>query len=90
MRLDLLPQLAHEDAEVMRVVDVDRAPDFFQQVLVRDHVAGVLRQHLEQPVFLRRQRQALVVEQHRARGEIDDQRADFDNRLAACRTHLAA
>ena len=56
VRLDLLAQLAHEDAQVMSVVHVDRAPHLLQQMLVGDHIAGVLRQHLEQPVFLRRQR----------------------------------
>ena len=52
---DLLAQLAHKDAQIMRVLDVLRTPDLFEQMLVGDHVAGVLRQHLEQPVFLRRE-----------------------------------
>src|SRR5204863_8953666 len=49
--LDLLPQLAHEDAQIMRVVQVRRAPDLLEQELVGDDVSRVLRQELQQPIF---------------------------------------
>ena len=38
--------------------------------------------HLQQPVFLWRQRQALAVERDRADGKIDGQRPGFYGRLA--------
>src|SRR6185503_9769682 len=53
---NLLGQLANEDAKIMRVVNVDRPPDLLEQVLVGDDVARMLREHLEQAIFLRRQR----------------------------------
>src|SRR4029079_67569 len=55
MRLDLLAQLADEDAQIMSVVNVDRPPDLLEQVLVGDDVARVLRKDLQQAIFLRRQ-----------------------------------
>src|SRR4249919_3999591 len=55
MRLDLLAQLANEDAQIMSVVNVDRSPDLLEQMLVGDDVACMLRKHLEQAIFLRRQ-----------------------------------
>src|SRR5262245_13705866 len=46
MWLDLLAQLAHENAQVMSVMHVDRAPNFLQQMLVGDDIARVLGEHL--------------------------------------------
>src|SRR5262245_66461176 len=54
--LDLLPKLAHEDAQIMRVVQMGRPPHLLEQELVGDDVAGVLRQPLPQPIFLRGER----------------------------------
>ena len=44
---DFLTQLAHEDAQIMRVMHVDRAPHFLKEMLVGDHVSGVLGQNLQ-------------------------------------------
>src|SRR5262245_7586674 len=44
--LDLLPELAHEDTQIMRVVQMGRPPDLLEQELVGDDVAGMLRQQL--------------------------------------------
>ena len=37
--LNLLPQLAHEDAQIVGVLQVRRAPDLLEQELVGDHVS---------------------------------------------------
>ena len=39
--LELVPQLLHVDAQVMRLVDIERAPCFAQKVPVRQHHAGM-------------------------------------------------
>src|SRR5262245_10142487 len=61
MRLDFLAQFADEDTKIVCVVNVDRSPDFLEQMLVGDDVACMLGEHLEQAIFLRRQGQPLVV-----------------------------
>ena len=52
MWFDLLAQLAHEDAQIVRVVHVDRAPHFLKQMLVGDHIAGVLGDYVVENVPL--------------------------------------
>ena len=54
-----------------------------QEVLVGNHVAGVLRQHLQQPVLLGRQLQLLAVEIDVAPRKIDGQRPRTHDGLAA-------
>ena len=83
--LDLLPQLAHEDAQIVRVVQVRRAPHFLEQELVGHDVAGVLGEQLQQPVFLRRQHHARAVDGDDARRQVDRERPDLDHRLARWR-----
>ena len=51
--LDFLAELAHIDAQILRVGQF--VPQFLQQEAVRQHLAGVLHQHAQQIIFLRRQ-----------------------------------
>ena len=48
-----------------------RAPHFLQQDVVRHDVSGMLRQHLQQAIFLRRQDDPRAVAKDRARRKID-------------------
>src|SRR5262245_50219941 len=52
---ELLAQLLHVDAQVMRVLDVRRAPHLAQELAVRDHHPEVLGEAAEQPELDRRQ-----------------------------------
>src|SRR5207302_7869204 len=60
--LDFLPQLAHEDAQIMGVMHVRRSPHLLEEILVGHDIAGVLGEDLQKPVFLRRQRDLAAVE----------------------------
>ncbi len=73
----------------MRVVDVGQAPDLLQQLLVGEHIAGMLREDLQQAVFLRRQRQAFFVDEDVAGREIDFQPIDPHDAVAGRGARLA-
>src|SRR6476646_5598838 len=51
--LDLLPQLPHIDAQVLRVGEI--VPQFAEQEFVRQHLAGVLHQYAQKVVLLGRE-----------------------------------
>ena len=53
VRLDLFAQVAHHDAQVVRVVEMRGAPDLPNDLLTRHDLAGVLRQNLQYQIFLR-------------------------------------
>src|ERR1700722_12725862 len=36
-----LPELAHQHPQILHIFDMGRAPDFFQQLLMRHHLAGM-------------------------------------------------
>src|SRR5580693_5074244 len=44
--LDLAPQIAHKDAQIVAVVDMLAAPNLAQHELMGDDIAGMLRQNL--------------------------------------------
>src|SRR5580700_3160224 len=69
--LDLLAQLADENSQVLRIIDVSLPPNILEQVLMGNDLAGMLRQNLKQAIFLGRQIEALAVKLHRAGREID-------------------
>src|SRR3984893_15672275 len=87
---DLLADLADEDARVMGIVEVRRAPDFLEQELVGDLVARVLRQYLKEPVFLRREHDARALDGDNAGSKIDGKGTDLDHRLARRGTGVTA
>jgi len=55
INLDFLSQLAHEDSQVLRIVDVSLPPHRFEQVLVSYDFSWVLSEHLEQTIFFGRE-----------------------------------
>jgi hypothetical protein len=69
VRLDLLPQLAHQYPQVL---DVDRllSPNFLQELLVRHHQPGVRGKQMQKAVFLAGQLNALPIERHGARYQV--------------------
>ena len=44
--LDLLPQLAHLDAQILRIGEL--VPQLAEQISMRQHLAGVLHQHAQE------------------------------------------
>src|SRR5262249_56417755 len=60
IRLDLAPQLAHVDAQILRVGWL--VPELVQQELVRHNLARMLHQQAEQIVLLGRELHLLVVD----------------------------
>lgn len=68
---DLAAQGGHEDAQVVRFVDVVRTPDFFQQKAVCQHFAGVTSQRREQLVLQRREMNLGVSCEDTASGDVD-------------------
>lgn len=49
----LLPQLAYEYSKVMGILRMPDAPDCFQQMLMRNDIARMLGENLQQPILLR-------------------------------------
>ena len=60
--LDFLAQVADDDAQVMRVVQVRTTPNLLHDLLTRHDLAGVLRENLQDQVFLRAEDKSLAVE----------------------------
>src|SRR3979411_2033615 len=61
--LQFLPQMTHVYAHVVAILRVRRAPDFAQDLTVREHLAGVRDQQAQQAILDRGQvyqRPALV------------------------------
>src|SRR5690554_6919969 len=50
--LDLLADLTDIDAQILRVLAMGGAPDFLEDLLVREHLAAVKQEIAEQLVFL--------------------------------------
>src|ERR1700730_16865792 len=73
INLDFLSQLAHEDSQVLRIVDVSLPPHRFEQVLVSYHFSWVLGEHLEQTILFGRKIKAFAVQFHRSSCEVDDE-----------------
>src|ERR1700751_986834 len=76
---DLLPQLAHEDAQVLNVVALIASPDLLEQLVVRDDEADMHRQDMEQAILLAPQPDGNLVEGDLASDEVDRERAGDDD-----------
>jgi len=59
-----LTQVRHVDEEVMGIICRRRAPNFAEDLLVRDDLSGVLHQEPEQRVFLYREVNILAFAAH--------------------------
>ncbi|CCV16199.1 hypothetical protein MESS4_830419 [Mesorhizobium sp. STM 4661] len=79
--LDLLPELADIDPEILHVGRI--APDLFQQKLVCEDLACVLYQDAQYVVFLRRQLYLPVLDLDDALHQIDGEIAGLEHRLFA-------
>src|SRR5262249_2844882 len=57
------------------------APDLAQQMMMGDDLARMLSEDVQHLELLRRQRERLALESNRTTGEIDLERAAFDDRI---------
>ena len=71
VRLDLLPQLIDEHAQIFRLIAVIRSPDGLQQSPVRQRLALIRHQVTQQIKFLRRQAHRLSLHRYQPLFEID-------------------
>ncbi len=71
--LDLLAQIADDDAQVMRVIEMGVAPNLAHDLLARHDLAGVLRENLQDQIFLRTEDKALAADRPGPGGQIDFQ-----------------
>ena len=60
---DLASQARHEDARVVRFIEMMRAPNFIEQMAMRQHLAGVVYQCREQFVLDRREMESAVADE---------------------------
>src|SRR6267142_5880401 len=82
INLDFLSQLAHEDPQVLRVVDMRLPPHRLEQVLVRYDFTRVLGEDLEQAILFGRKIKALAIEFNRAGCKVDDKTIQPQRALA--------
>src|ERR1700754_2392326 len=61
---ELEAKLAHDDAQVVRVLRMRGAPDFAEDLLLADDAAGVTDEQREHREFLARERDGAAVEEH--------------------------
>ena len=81
--LDLLAQVANNDPQIVRVVEMRAAPDVLHDLLPRHDLAGVLRENLQHQIFLRPEDQPLAAERAGTSGQIDFKRTDRNDGIAA-------
>jgi hypothetical protein len=53
--LELRPQLRDVNAQLLGLIEMVGPPHFIQQLPLRENLAGILDQHLQQAVFVRRE-----------------------------------
>ena len=82
INLDFLAQVADDDAQVMRVVQMRPTPNLLHDLLTRYDPAGVLCENLQDKIFLRAKDKPLAVECPGAGGEVDFKQSDSDDRIA--------
>ncbi len=68
---DLLAELADENAQVVRLLPIFRAPDTPQQHAVGEHPVWVRGEKLQQGILRRRQMHFLAIDQHATAGDVD-------------------
>src|ERR1700730_19399255 len=73
INLDFLSQLAHEDSQVLGIIDVSLPPYRLEQVLVSYDFSWVLSEHLEQTIFFGREIKAFTLQFYRSSREVDDE-----------------
>ena len=84
--LDLLPELAHVDAQILCVGQL--IPQFAEKELVSQHFTGMLHQHAQEIVFLRRQLHVLVSSLDNTSDQVDRKSADAKDRALSVHLQL--
>src|SRR5262249_33737735 len=67
--LDLLPKLAHVDAQILRVGEI--VPQLAHQEFVREHFAGMLNHNVQEIGFFWRELDLVVADSHNSSHQID-------------------
>jgi hypothetical protein len=80
INFDLLPQLTHEDSEVLNVARVT-TPSLLDQLLMRHHESGMGRKRMKERILLSCQLHAPSVQRHHPRHHIDRKRAGSHHRI---------
>ena len=75
---DFLAQFRHVNPHVVRLLLCAVAPDFLQNLAVREHFAGVARKQRQQFVLNRREMHRLTVARHFTAGEVDTQTTEVE------------
>ena len=73
VEFDLAAQRGHEDAQVMRLMDNLRPPDFFEQEAMREDFARMMRERRQQLVLQRREMNFFAAREDSASGQVDRQ-----------------
>src|SRR4030088_370377 len=63
--LDFLPQLAHQNPQILDVFPLVPGPDILQQLVVRDHESDMRSQNVHEPIFFSSQPYLFLVERDR-------------------------
>src|SRR3982074_1757856 len=69
----------------MSVVEVGATPNLLHDLLARHDLPGMLREDLQNQIFLRTEHEPLAADHPGSRGQIDFKRTDPDYRLAGRR-----
>ena len=87
---DLLPQLPHENSQILNVLMLIPGPDLLEQLIVRHHQADMHRKDMQQAILLARQPNQVLVQRNRPRCQIDRQRSCDDDGIFCCSLEIAA
>src|SRR5271165_2169685 len=82
--LDLGSYSANKNAQILSVLLIVSLPNFSQQALVCNDIAGVCSQHLQQLIFLSTQSYEDLAAGNLAGGEVDRERPSLDHRAFSC------
>src|SRR5436309_8092268 len=68
--LDLLPKLPDINPEILGLINMRRSPDFAEELLVRDYLAGVFDERAQDFIFLAREPDFVAFDGYHAAGKI--------------------
>src|SRR5512146_1630717 len=83
--LQFVSQLTHVDPEIMPFLHVQGPPDFFQELPVSQHLAGIPDQGREQLVFNRREMNFLFRNKDQSASQVHLEISECKYRLSAIR-----
>src|SRR6185436_16811478 len=88
IQFDFPTQPAHENAQMLNIVQSIGTPGFARQLLMRDYLTGKTNQRGEQFVCDRRQMNFTLAQEDLARRKIDFQASDLEHRQLIAAIHL--